>query len=167
MLHVMDYKPSSVKPLAEVKEQVVAKLQIEKAAEKAHTEALAIQNKVSMGQSVDDLVAKLNAKVEEKKAVSRFGGDIPASLAQAVFKLAKPADKAVSAGFYADDQGNQSVLILEKVYTTEDTKESQLKQGLSQQLLKLKQEEAYGALIEHLRAKADIKYAPEAKELVD
>jgi len=167
MLHVMDYKPSSVKPLAEVKEQVVAKLQIEKAAEKAHAEALAIQNKVSMGQSVDDLVAKLNAKVEEKKAVSRFGGDIPASLAQAVFKLAKPADKAVSAGFYADDQGNQSVLILEKVYTTEDTKESQLKQGLSQQLLKLKQEEAYGALIEHLRAKADIKYAPEAKELVD
>lgn len=126
----MDYKPSSVKPLAEVKkEQVVAKLQIGEAAEKAHAEALAIQNKVSMGQSVDDLVAKLNAKVEEKKAVSRFGGDIPASLAQAVFKLAKPVDKAVSAGFYADDQGNQSVLILEKVYTTEDTKESQLKQG--------------------------------------
>jgi peptidyl-prolyl cis-trans isomerase D len=60
MLHVVDYKPSEVKPLAEVKEQVIAKLQSEKAAEKAKEEATALLAKVKSNQSFDDLITKLN-----------------------------------------------------------------------------------------------------------
>lgn len=76
---------------------------------------MALLEKVKAGQSIDEQLTKLNAKVEEKKGLARFGTDIPAPLAQAVFKLAKPADKVVSAGLYADEEGNQSVLVLEKV----------------------------------------------------
>lgn len=67
MLHVIDYKPSSAKPLSEVKDLVVAKLRATKAAEKAHTEAMALLEKVKAGQSIDEQLTKLNAKVEEKK----------------------------------------------------------------------------------------------------
>ncbi|WP_320152501.1 SurA N-terminal domain-containing protein [uncultured Tolumonas sp.] len=160
MLHVVDYKPSAVKPLADVKALVIAKLQSVKAAEKARDAALTLLEKVKAGQPVDDLVAKLNAKVEEKVGLTRFAGNSPAQLSQAVFKLAKPADKTISADLYADEQGNQSVLILQKITAAPESKDTQLQQGLSQQLVKLRQEQLYGALIELLRQKASIKYAP-------
>ena len=160
MLHVVDYKPSAVKPLADVKALVIAKLQSVKAAEKARDAALTLLEKVKAGQQVDDLVAKLNAKVEEKVGLTRFAGNSPAQLSQAVFKLAKPADKTISADLYADEQGNQSVLILQKITAAPEAKDTQLQQGLSQQLVKLRQEQLYGALIELLRQKASIKYAP-------
>ena len=167
MLHVIDYKPASVKPLAEVKDQVVAKLEASKAAEKARAEAVVLLEKVKAGQAIDEQLTKLNAKVEEKKGMTRFGGDVPASLAQVVFRLAKPADKQVSADLYSDEQGDQSVLVLEKVNAAPESTDSPLQQGLSQQLIKLKQEETYGALIEQLRQKADIKYAAATKESTD
>ncbi|NCB59954.1 MAG: peptidylprolyl isomerase [Gammaproteobacteria bacterium] len=167
MLHVIDYKPASAKPLTEVKDQVVAKLKATKAAEKARAEAVALLEKVKAGQAIDEQLTKLNAKVEEKKGMARFGTDIPASLAQVVFRLAKPADKMVSAGLYSDELGNQSVLVLEKVISAPESADSPLQQGLSQQVIKLKQEETYGALIEQLRQKADIKYAAETKESTD
>ncbi|MDD2843185.1 MAG: hypothetical protein PHD18_12370, partial [Tolumonas sp.] len=160
MLHVVDYKPSAVKPLADVKALVIAKLQSVKAAEKARDAALTLLEKVKAGQPVDDLVAKLNAKVEEKVGLTRFAGNSPAQLSQAVFKLAKPADKTISADLYADEQGNQSVLILQKITAAPEAKDAQLQQGLAQQLVKLRQEQLYGALIELLRQKASIKYAP-------
>jgi peptidyl-prolyl cis-trans isomerase D len=84
-----------------------------------------------------------------------------------VFKLAKPADKVVSAGLYADEEGNQSVLVLEKVISAPETADAPLQQGLSEQLVKLKQEETYGALIEELRQKAKIKYAAVTPESAD
>ncbi len=167
MLHVIDYKPASAKPLTEVKDQVVAKLKATKAAETARAEAVALLEKVKAGQAIDEQLTKLNAKVEEKKGMARFGADIPASLAQVVFRLAKPADKMVSAGLYSDELGNQSVLVLEKVISAPESADSPLQQGLSQQVIKLKQEETYGALIEQLRQKADIKYAAETKESTD
>ncbi len=138
-----------------------------KAAEKARAEAVALLEKVKAGQAIDEQLTKLNAKVEEKKGMARFGTDIPASLAQVVFRLAKPADKMVSAGLYSDELGNQSVLVLEKVISAPESADSPLQQGLSQQVIKLKQEETYGALIEQLRQKADIKYAAETKESTD
>jgi len=167
MLHVVDYKPSEVKPLAEVKEQVIAKLQSEKAAEKAKEEATALLAKVKSNQSFDDLITKLNAKVTEKKGLNRFAADVPPQLSQAVFKLAKPVDNAVSADLYSDEQGNQSVLILQKVIAASEAKDTQLQEGLSQQLMKLRQEQLYGALIEQLRLKADIKYAPVSAQVVE
>ena len=167
MLHVVDYKPSEVKPLADVKELVITKLQSEKAADKAREEAAALLAKVKSNQSVDDLITQLNAKVVEKKGLNRFAADIPPQLSQAVFKLAKPADNVVSADLYADEQGNQSVLILQKVTAASETKDSQLQEGLSQQLMKLRQEQLYGALIEQLRLKADIKYAPVSDQVVE
>lgn len=167
MLHVIDYKPASVKPLAEVKDQVVAKLEASKAAEKARAEALALLEKVKAGQTIDEQLTKLNAKVEEKKGMTRFGSDVPASLAQVVFRLAKPADKLVSADLHSDELGNQSVLVLEKVNAAPESADSPLQQGLSQQVIKLKQEETYGALIEQLRQNADIKYAAATKESTD
>ncbi|WP_024873042.1 SurA N-terminal domain-containing protein [Tolumonas lignilytica] len=167
MLHVADYKPASVMPLAEVKDQVIAKLQKAKAVEQANATANALLTKVQAGQNIDAELTKLNAKVDEKKGLARFGADSPAQFAQAVFKLAKPSGTAVSAGLYADDQGNQSILILEKVTVASESADSQLKQGLSQQLIKLKQEDTYGALVEQLRQNAKIKYAAQTKETTD
>lgn len=167
MLHVVDYKPGAVKPLADVKALVIANLQSVKAAEKAREEATALLAKVKANQPVDDLISKLNAKVEEKKGLTRFAADIPAQLSQAVFKLAKPADKVISADLFADEQGNQSVLVLQNVIATSEAKDAQLQQGLSQQLMKLRQEQLYGALIEQLRQKADITYAPVSNQAVE
>ncbi|WP_316678392.1 SurA N-terminal domain-containing protein [uncultured Tolumonas sp.] len=167
MLHVVDYKPSAVKPLADVKALVMAKLQAVKAADKAREAAVTLLEKVKANQPVDDLVAKLNAKVEEKAGLTRFAGNVPAQFSQAVFKLAKPADKAISADLYADEQGNQSVLVLQKITAAPEAKDAQLKQGLAQQLVKLRQEQLYGALIELLRQKASIKYAPVSKQAVE
>lgn len=167
MLHVVDYKPSAVKPLADVKALVMAKLQAVKAADKAREAAVTLLEKVKANQPVDDLVAKLNAKVEEKAGLTRFAGNVPAQFSQAVFKLAKSADKAISADLYADEQGNQSVLVLQKITAAPEAKDAQLKQGLAQQLVKLRQEQLYGALIELLRQKASIKYAPVSKQAVE
>lgn len=167
MLHVVDYKPSQVKPLADVKEQVIVKLQSEKAADKAKEEATVLLSKVKAKQAITDAIAKLNAKVVEKKALSRFAADTSPQLSQAIFKLAKPADNTVSADLYADEQGNQSILILEKVSNAPEVKNNQLKDGLSQQLMKLKQEQQYASLIEQLRLKAEIKYAPVSTQSVE
>ncbi len=73
----------------------------------------------------------------------------------------------ISADLYADEQGNQSVLILQEVIAASEAKDTQLQEGLSQQLMKLRQEQLYGALIEQLRLKADIKYAPVSAQVVE
>jgi peptidyl-prolyl cis-trans isomerase D len=153
-----------VKPLADVKAAVVTKLQSEKAAEKAHEQAVVLLDKVKSNQNFDELVTQLHATVTEKKSLTRFGTDIPSQLSQAVFKLAKPQDKAVSADINTDDKGNASVLILTAVTTGDDAKNAQLQKGLSQQLIKLRQEQTYAALIEQLRQEASIKYTPVSKQ---
>jgi peptidyl-prolyl cis-trans isomerase D len=167
MLHIADYKPKAVKPLAEVKTAVVAELQSAKAAEKAHEQAVALLDKIKSNQAFDELVTQLHATVTEKKGLTRFGSDIPAQLSQAVFKLAKPQDKQISADVYTDDKGDVSVLILTKVAAGDNAKSAQLQQGLPQQLLKLRQEQTYAALIEQLRQEASIKYAPVSKQSVE
>jgi peptidyl-prolyl cis-trans isomerase D len=164
MIHIADYKPKVVKPLADVKAAVVMKLQSEKATEKAHEQAVVLLDKVKSNQNFDELVTQLHATVTEKKSLTRFGTDIPSQLSQAVFKLAKPQDKAVSADINTDDKGNASVLILTAVTTGDDAKNTQLQQGLSQQLIKLRQEQTYAALIEQLRQEASIKYTPVSKQ---
>ncbi len=157
MLHVIDYKQAAVKPFDEVAKDAKAKLLVERETEKAKEAADSLLTKVKTGSDVTAEIKSMNAKEEMKSQLSRFGGAIEPDMAKLVFAMPKDLDKSVSATVYSHNNGDASVVLLQKV--SHDSKPNeQLMNGLSQQLLKLNQDAVYRALLSELKEKATIKY---------
>lgn len=157
MLHILDYKPKTVKPFDLVKTEAVDHVKLEKAGQMAKQQADEIGKKLAAGQPVDDLVKQYHAKVTEKADMTRFSGDLGMEMLHSIFRMPKEA-KPVSTTVYADPQGDATLIQLEKVGITTDKSTLNMAEGLKQQLAKLNHDNAQSVLLEYLRQKADIKY---------
>lgn len=165
MLHVTDYQPSAVKPLSEVTAEVKAKLLTEKAKEKAEAAANELVKKLQSGTDIAPDLKALNAKDEVKTGLTRFGGNIDPTLAKQIFSMPKTDGKKMSSSVFAHENGDISVVVLNKVEQTADVND-QLTQGLTQQLQKLQQDATYRAVLTELKQKATITYGESlAKEV--
>lgn len=71
VLHITGHKPKAVKPLAEVKEQVIAAIKHDKASEVARGKAQGLLDKLKVGESITADLTALGLKVETHKGVAR------------------------------------------------------------------------------------------------
>lgn len=160
MIHVLDYKPTTVKPFDSVKSEAADHVKLKKASELAKQQAAEIQAKLVAGQPADDLIAKYQAKVQDKADLTRFSGDLAPDVLKLVFQMPKD-QKPVSTSVYSDPQGDASLIQLMHVGLSTDKQAVDMAQGLKPQLNKLNHDNAQAVLLEHLRQNADIKYTEE------
>jgi peptidyl-prolyl cis-trans isomerase D len=91
VLRVTEHRPAKAKPLAEVREQVIAKLRAEQGAAAAMAQAQEALKSLAAGSAtVESLATGWGLKAEPKRFVGRGDPSIPAGLRTAVFDALKP-----------------------------------------------------------------------------
>lgn len=113
VLHVVEHRDSSVKPLSEVRDQILAEVKKDKAEQAASAAADAIAEKLRT--SIDWAAVDADLKPESPGLVGRRSTDVPAAVLDTAFKLPAPAAGAISVGTATLDSGDAAVVRLAKV----------------------------------------------------
>ncbi len=156
VLHVVDYKPAAVRPLAEVKGDVLAAVKLQKAQAAARAEAEKMLVQAQKSESIDAALKAVEGKQVEHKALTRNSTELDASLLQALFRMAKPVDGKRSVELTALPDGDQVVMVLSKVGQSD--KDSKMKPMLESQLTQAKSTQTYESLLAQARADAKLVY---------
>jgi peptidyl-prolyl cis-trans isomerase D len=156
VLHVIEFKHASARPLAEVKADVESAVKLEKAQQEVRQQAEILLAKLNKAEPVDALLKELSGKQETRAGVTRMSSDLDASLVQALFRVAKPIAGKSSAELVAQADGDQVVLVLNKVGLSD--KPSSMKPMLESQLAQGKSTAQYQALLQQTRADGKVRY---------
>ncbi|MBK5931062.1 SurA N-terminal domain-containing protein [Halochromatium salexigens] len=115
VLRVADHREPSVRPLAEVRDDIVALLEAQRAAEAAQAEAEAIAERIRAGQDLAEAAEDFEAI--ETGRVSRTTSELPPEVVQLAFSLPRPdADTERRIGSTsAEDGGDAFVVVVSEV----------------------------------------------------
>ena len=151
VLRVSEHKAESVKPLAEVKDQVVAQVKHNKAEQQAKLDAEKLLADLKAGKG-DDALKAAGVTFGEAKTLSRTSQD---PVSQAAFSLTLPAKDKPSFGTTTDMQGNVVLLALDEVKagTMPEAQKKAMVQGITQNNAQI----AFEAMMSNLRKEAKIK----------
>lgn len=151
VLRVSEHKPEAIKPLDEVKDQIVALVKHNKAVQQAKLDAEKLLVELKAGKG-DDALKAAGLSFGEAKTLSRTGQD---PISQAAFGLSQPAKDKPSFGIANDMQGNVVVLALDEVKagTMPEAQKKAMVQGITQNNAQV----AFEALMSNLRKEAKIK----------
>lgn len=142
-----EHIPSEVKPMSDVKEQIVNILKQQKASELAKEKAEQYLASWQAGESIDGVT------VVEKSDVSRSSRDIDNAIVTAAFKMAK--GESNDAQLVSTSQG-QAVVDLVAVKEANDVAADL--ESVIQRLNATQSNAAYKAFIDSLKEKSDIQY---------
>ncbi|MCH7369846.1 peptidylprolyl isomerase [Aeromonas sp. MR16] len=165
VLHIMGHQPKAAKPLADVKEQVVAAIKHDKASEVARSKAQALLDKLHAGEDIQADLTALGAKVETHDGVARFTQDMDQNLLAQAFRMPHPKDGKPSVELVAEANGDRVVVALDKVNVTKEP--SQMVSLLQGQLGQGKAQASYKSLIDELRKTAKIEYFTDVEATVE
>ena len=156
VLHVTEFKHAAVRPLADVKADVTSAVKLEKAQGQVREQAIALLAKLNKGESIEAELKAITGKQESRTGVTRMSSELDASLVQALFRMAKPEAGKSVAELAPQMDGDQVILVLNKV--TQQEKPSAMKPMLENQLAQGKSGVVYQALLNQARADAKISY---------
>ncbi|TNI36370.1 peptidylprolyl isomerase [Aeromonas veronii] len=165
VLHITGHKPKAVKPLAEVKEQVIAAIKHDKASEVARGKAQGLLDKLKVGESITADLTALGLKVETHKGVARFDRELDQNLIAQAFTLPHPIDGKPSVALVAETNGDRVVVALDKVNVPAAA--SGMAAMLQAQLGQGKAQVDYKSLIDELRKAAKIEYFTSVEATVE
>ncbi|MDX7878170.1 peptidylprolyl isomerase [Aeromonas veronii] len=165
VLHITGHKPKAVKPLAEVKEQVIAAIKHDKASEVARGKAQGLLDKLKVGESITADLTALGLKVETHKGVARFDRELDQNLIAQAFTLPHPVDGKPSVALVAETNGDRVVVALDKVNVPAAA--SGMAAMLQAQLGQGKAQVDYKSLIDELRKAAKIEYFTSVEATVE
>jgi peptidyl-prolyl cis-trans isomerase D len=163
LVKVTAHHKAEVKPLAEVREQIVQLLRHERGVEAAKAAAAALVPKLEAGEKLETLAPALKVSVEAPRFVGRGDPSIPAALGSAVFDAPRPAGKPVARSATLDD-GSTVVFVLTRTRVSDTSGNPQLVQ---QQNARLTQRSAGGdiaAYFTEARRKAKVVKNPKVFE---
>ncbi len=148
VVRVEDYRPETVLPLADVKEQVVAELSRVKGEQDALE--LATQVVAALNEGNTEVLTENNLAFGEQETVDRRS-----PLASTVFALAKPVDDKPVYGQSKDLDGNIVVVELDSVNAELD---SSLEEQIAMQMQRTSSQQDLSSVLSVLRANTDIEY---------
>jgi peptidyl-prolyl cis-trans isomerase D len=162
VVRVDEHQASTAKPLAEVRDQIVARLNAEAAKKRTTEKAEALFARVNAGTSLDDVAKELGGTVVEAKGIGRAGMNHDPQLVADVFELPRPAADKPQRARVEIAGGSHAIVELSAVTDGDPTKadaaaRDSVRQLLSQGLAAVEQR----AVIDALRAELDIKVAEE------
>lgn len=157
VVRVNEYKEAATRPLAEVSAQIEAQLNAQKARSQAELFANSILSKLKTGEPVADLLNNKNIKFSSELTFTRYSRDYDYQVIQQVFKLAKPAENAITRDMVTTSTGDYAIIELSKVVdsTVED---KAIKDQVVNMLTRSTSEATYQALVAQLMENADINY---------
>lgn len=156
-LHVIDHRPSVVKPLAEVRATIERNLKEQRAREQARATADAWLEELRAGKSLKELSRPLGIVPQSGKTVTREKAEgMERRVVEAVFAAPKPADGPVYGKVDLGAQG-AAVYALEAVQEVDPkTADAALKARVRQQVLQRRGADYYASYRAGLRKAADI-----------
>jgi peptidyl-prolyl cis-trans isomerase D len=168
---VKEHRKSQPKPLAEVRDSIVAAIRKDRGSKAALKAAQDAQVKLVAGASVDEVAKSLGVTAEPARFVGRNDPSIPTPLREVAFAAPRPTDKPIYQAIPLQ-AGGAALVVVTKVRTETPaaaTPEQQQEQA-KQQLMQAKQDATrHGqadtvAYVEEMRRTADVRKNPKAFE---
>lgn len=151
VVRIAQHKAESTKPLAEVHDQVVAAVKMQKASEQARIQASKLLTELKAGKG-DDAMKAAGLAFGEKQTLTRSGQD---PVTRAAFELPLPAKDQPVYGTSNDLQGNVLIIALDAAEAG-DMPEAQ-KTAMASQVASNNAQIALESLLNTLRKEAKIK----------
>ncbi|MGB9428649.1 MAG: SurA N-terminal domain-containing protein [Gammaproteobacteria bacterium] len=158
VIRVQSHVSSEQKPLIEVRDQIVAVLKQQQAAQQAQQVAVRAEAALKSGQDGAQVAKTLGANFVAAQFVGRTDAKVPAPVLAAVFAAPKPSDAARETGLVTLANGDQAVYVLTgvKAGTSSDLSKDQ-RMAQSQELTRLTAQAEFAAYLANLRQHAKIK----------
>ncbi|MGO2374779.1 peptidylprolyl isomerase [Pseudoalteromonas sp. KG3] len=163
LVRVKEHKPAATKALADVSEQIKARLVSQKASELAKEKATTLYAEVEAGKSLNDLVTEQGLELRQEAALTRQAYTVSPAIVQHAFKMAHPTDTAVVEKVELNN-GDAAIVALKAV--TNATVEGEIEAQLKQNITMAQVNKNYMVFIEALKANAELNLpkAPTATE---
>ncbi len=164
VLRLLERKPSVVRELDSVKQDVIAAISNEKARQEAIDKANKIKQRIQAGETIQKVAADLKLAVQEPKGLMRSKNTLPEQLNDAIFKAAKPVAGKATIFSVGLPTGEQVVVSLKKVIpgtmSEEDKKQMEL---AKKNLAKAFGQSEFNAMLASLQTKADVSIKSQPK----
>jgi len=157
---VREHHKAAVKPLPEVREQIVALLRDERGQAAAKAAAEAALKRLEGGETIEAVAKSLDVPAEPARFVGRGDPSIPADLRTAVFEAPRPADKPVIQ-MKALDDGSSALFIVSRTRVADASSNPAMTAQQSMQLVQRMARGEIQAYIEEAKANAEIVKNPE------
>jgi peptidyl-prolyl cis-trans isomerase D len=159
IIKVLDRKQPQLKPLAEVRDGIVADLRKQAGTDAALKAAQAATAKLDAGASFDEVTKELGVTAEPAKFISRGEASVPAQVLSVAFSASKPAPagKAVNRAVKLTS-GGAALLTITNVRTKPDDQNNpQADRAYARQAAGRIGEQEIAAYIDQLRATSSVK----------
>ncbi len=154
LVKVTSHHKAAVKPLAEVRDEIVALLREERGVAAAKAAADAALKRIEGGEKMDEVAASLGITAEAARFVSRGDPSIPDALRTAVFEAPRPTEKPVVRQTTLDD--GAAIFVLTRTRVTDISANPQLVEQQNQLLLRRAAEGDIAAYLAEARRKAKV-----------
>ena len=162
IVKVIDRHKPEPKPLAEVRDSIVAALKKQNGLDAAYKAAEAVEAKLAAGGSFDDAVKDAGVTAEPARFIGRADPAVPPQIRTTAFDVPKPTDKPEYRVVRLDTGAAVLAVTKTRVDATEANKELQAMQG-KQEAERQGMAEAM-AYFEEVRRTADVRKNPKAFE---
>ena len=154
LVRVKEHKPAATKALADVSEQIKARLVSQKASELAKERATTLYAEIEAGKSLTDLVAEQNLELRQEAALTRQAYTVSPAIVQHAFKMAHPTDDTPVVEKVELNNGDAAIVALKTV--TNATVEGEIEAQLKQNITMAQVNKNYMVFIEALKANAEL-----------
>ncbi|MDX1692836.1 MAG: SurA N-terminal domain-containing protein [Ketobacteraceae bacterium] len=156
IVRVKDYKPASVKPLKEVRDQVKNAVVTRKAREKAAEVANKLLARLNTGATLEEVAEEIGKEWNRKEGVGRQNTELGREVVSKVFEIPEPAENSSSFDKVNLPSGNQMLVAVQRVqdgvYDLNEQSEQQIEQSMEMRFGQYD----FGNYIETLKEKAEI-----------
>jgi peptidyl-prolyl cis-trans isomerase D len=158
VLRLNEHRPATVRPLDEVRDEIVASLTRERASEMAAARAAELLEQIRTGASIEPLAAASGLESQTGVLLERETREFDAVALNALFAMPRPVDEAVVSQQLAVSGGDHMVLVLKQVIDADPAKADEAqREQIRQLLLRSEADVASEAVLESLRVKTDVK----------
>jgi peptidyl-prolyl cis-trans isomerase D len=158
VLRIKEHQQASDKPMAEVKDAIIAKLRDQESRAEAVKSSQELLKTVRDGKSLAEAAKNLGLKITKTGFVRRDNDKLPPELLRAAFTAGRPAAGKVSAGDATQPNGSQWVF---SVTTVKDgpmaAADAKDQESASQFMTRSGSQREFGSFVERLRELADVK----------
>jgi peptidyl-prolyl cis-trans isomerase D len=163
IVKALSHKKPEPKPLATVRDEIVAALRKEHGTQAAAAAAEAARAKLNAGTSFDEVVKELGVTADAAHFIGRTDPSVPTPIRDAVFKAPKPADGKTVNRAVSLDNGGSAVGAISGVRTEPNPNPEDLEREKREVAQRHAQGDAV-AYLDELRRTADVSKNPKAFE---
>lgn len=157
VLRMASHQPASVKELQQVKADVAAAIQRDRAKQQQAALAEQIRQELAGGKSLTQIAEARRLQVKKVNGLTRIGGDLAMPVNQAVFKAAKPKSGRPSVTTIDDESGAKLIVSINQVNEGKMTDADKSKQTvIAKNMAGAFGKAQFESVLNALQAKADI-----------